>query len=271
MYSLQAIWPLHGVGAGLTAVAAAQLFRWLFCSGTQRETPLPTAAPSAPLPLWQSVVCNRRLYLGASQTGPHHPLQRALWRAAGVCPLYAHIPQQKEDPPQDLCYQPGGSLQVRQLYSICFLRFMMEMSVHVNCAVCPNPHFLFKKIKSIQCSREICDKSLWIVSGSIERLSLTLVTWRVVMTQTTWPCMMWTCCQWTRLWTMVSQKTVRFTWPRLSCILSTTTKPTWEESCCSPRSITSWYRVDHVLISICVCTRNKKWQNSQPSLESPWL
>ena len=67
------------------------------------------------------------------------------------------------------------------------------------------------------------------------------VTWRAGTTRTTWRCTMWTCCLRMTLWTMVSPRTGRSTWPRLSCTHCTTTRRMWEESCCSPRSITLWY------------------------------
>lgn len=81
-----------------------------------------------------------------------------------------------------------------------------------------------------------------VVSDLTERLWSTWVTWRAGTTRTTWRCTTWICCLWTTLWTMASRRTDRSTWPHPSCTRCTTTRPTWEESCCSARGITTWYR-----------------------------
>ena len=115
MYHLQAVRPLHGAAARLSALAAAQLFRRHVGHSARRQTP-PAAAATTTLSRRHSGVCIGRPFLGSSQTGPHHPVQRTLRGAAGVRSLHAHIPQQEEDPPQDHRHQPGGSLQVRKAH-----------------------------------------------------------------------------------------------------------------------------------------------------------
>ena len=132
MHRLQAVRPLHGAGAGVSAVAAAQLFRGHVPPDARRQTPQPAAAAGAALSRGQSGVCSGRPVLGSSQAGPDHPLQGALRGAAGVRSLHAHVPQQEEDPPQVHYHQPGGSLQVSRTTTSSRWRFIFTSETPVN-------------------------------------------------------------------------------------------------------------------------------------------
>uniref|UniRef100_A0A8C9KTS0 NEDD4 binding protein 3 n=1 Tax=Serinus canaria TaxID=9135 RepID=A0A8C9KTS0_SERCA len=59
------------------------------------------------------------------------------------------------------------------------------------------------------------------------------------MTPTTSPCTTWISCPSTSTWTTASQRQGPSTWHPLSCTHSTTTRPTWVASSCSPSSTMS--------------------------------
>ncbi len=91
MHRLEALWALHAVCFGLSSLGAADLFRRHEPDGWVQSPPSPAlSCRETVLVCWWPI-------LGPSQNGPHCAIQRALWRAANICPLYARFPQQKEN------------------------------------------------------------------------------------------------------------------------------------------------------------------------------
>ncbi len=106
MHHLEALWALHDVCFGVPSLGAADLFRRHEPDGWVQSPPSPALSCRETVPVcWWPI-------LGPSQNGPHCAIQRALWRDANICPLYARFPQQKENTASNIYCKPAGSLSV---------------------------------------------------------------------------------------------------------------------------------------------------------------